>query len=100
MGCSRNRFTVMVVAAAIFPYGVRVSWAQNHAPDPGMLRDLDLFTTNSNSAPGPDQNSMVDQIRALRAMGCLNSDVSLPQQPAVINQPLPLPDDTEEEVAP
>ena len=89
MGCSRNLFTVMVVAAAIFPYGVRVSWAQNHAPDPGMLRDL-LFATN-NSATGPGQNSMVDQIRTLRAMGCLNSGVSLPRRPAVI-KPLPPPD--------
>ncbi len=90
MECSRNLFTVMVLAAAIFPYGVRVSWAQNHAPDPGMLRDLDLFATN-NSATGPGQNSMVDQIRTLRAMGCLNRGVSLPRQPAVI-KPLPPPD--------
>jgi len=94
----RNLFTAMVLAAAIFPFGVRVSWAQNHAPDPRMLADLDLFAPNSNGEPGPDQNSMLDQIRTLRAMAYLNSDVALPQQPAVINQPLPPPDDTEDEV--
>jgi len=91
----------MVVAAAIFPLGVRASWAQSHAPDPRMLLDLDLFAPANNEG-GPAQNSMLDQIRTLRAMGYLNNNVSIPAQPAMINQPPPPPplppQDTEDQV--
>ena len=103
----------MVLAAAIVPFGVRESWAQSHAPDPRMLLDLDLFAPNPNAESGPEQDSMLERIRTLRAMGYLNRDVSMPQQPAVIDQPAPPPqaappppapkaapppDDTEDEV--
>ncbi len=78
-----------------------------------MLLDLDLFAPNSNADPAANQDSMLERIRTLRAMGYLNRDVSIPQQPAVMDQPAPPaqaaplppvpqvappPDDTEDEV--
>jgi hypothetical protein len=102
MRCGRKLLCATVMAAAIFPFGVRASSAQSHAPDPRMLLDLDLFAP-ANGEGGPSQNSMLDQIRTLRAMGYLNNNVALPEQPAMINQPPPpsppiAPEDTEDQV--
>jgi hypothetical protein len=93
----------MLLAGAI-SLGPRLSWAQL-APDPRMLLDLDLFASNSNGEAGADQNSMLEQIQTLRAMGYLNNAAPPPPQsvltippppPAVRNEPPPA--DTEDQV--
>ncbi|GEM_PF-2415597 len=75
----------MLLAAAI-ALGARVSWAQI-GPDPRMLLDLDLFASNSNGQPDANQNSMLDQIQTLRAMGYLNDGPSAPPQPVLTIPP-------------
>lgn len=97
----RKLFKAMVLTAAIFPLGVRVSWANDHAPDPTMLLNLDLFASGSNQNPGADNTSMLEQIQTLRAMGYLNGGYSPPPppQPVYINPPPPPPPaDTEDDI--
>ena len=86
----------MVIAAAIFP-GARVSWARDHAPDPRMLLDLDLFVPDYGINPDQNSNSMLDQIQTLRAMGYLNNSGAPPGPPA---NPIavPPPADTEDDI--
>jgi hypothetical protein len=77
----------MLLAAAI-SLGARGSWAQL-APDPRMLLDLDLFASNSNGPPDARQNSMLDQIQTLRAMGYLNAAPPPPPQSVLTIPPPP-----------
>ena len=72
-------------AATILLFGDGRSHAQSDTPDPSMLLNLDLFRkpeTRGTSWQGSDgdADSMVEQIRALRAMGYLNGkpDLTLP----------------------
>jgi hypothetical protein len=79
----------MVLAAAIFLLGTRVSWAHDGAPDPRMLLNLDLFTQG--------QNSMLEQIRTLQAMGYLSGPSAPAPQPTYTSPPPP-PEDSEDDV--
>jgi hypothetical protein len=98
----------MVLAAAIFPLGVRASWADEHAPDPRMLLNLDLFTQNSNGGQPGTNTSMLEQIQTLRAMGYLNNPnnppapqpayIPPPPQPAYVVPPPPPPAGTEDDI--
>jgi hypothetical protein len=83
----------MVLAAAISPLGVRVSWADEQPPDPRMLLNLDLFAQNGNGQQGTN-TSMLEQIQTLRAMGYLNGPENQPApqpapQPAYVYPPPP-----------
>jgi len=69
MGCGRKLLAAMALVLAMLALGVCGSWSHNHAPDPRTLLDLDLFSPDSLGGTGPDQNSMLEQIRTLRAMG-------------------------------
>lgn len=67
---------VITTSMALFLTGVRVSRAQDKPPDLQMLLNLDLFGARPPS-DAPDNSggdapaSMLDQIRALDAMGYL-----------------------------
>jgi len=88
----------MVLAAAIFLLGTRVSWAHDGAPDPRMLLNLDLFGAASGNNSSGAQNSMLEQIQTLRAMGYLsNANPSAP--PPASSSPLPPPQDSEDQVS-
>ena len=83
--------TTMVFVAAMVLGGVR-AWTQEGAPDPKMLLNLDLFAARSNlSTPGPGagDDSMLSQIRALRALGYFNEHGASASQPVVAAQPPP-----------
>jgi hypothetical protein len=92
----RNVATFMLlVTALIFPR-VGSAAAQDQPPNLRMLLNLDLFAahppnTNGAQAPGND-DSMVDQIRTLNALGYLrakpNPDAPAAQN-AVVNGPPP-----------
>jgi hypothetical protein len=98
-----NLLTTMSLAAAIILLGTRVLGAQERAPDPRMLLDLDLFTPPANGNPALGHGngaSMLDQIRALRAMGYLGGhgpSAPLPANPAMAAPPPP-PSNSEDEV--
>jgi len=86
------------LVAAIVPLGVRASWANEHAPDPRMLLDLDLFASAPGEGSQGTNTSMIEQIRTLRAMGYLNANTPPPPpQPDVRGLPPP-PEDTEDDV--
>ncbi len=91
MRCGRNLLTTMVFAAAIILIGTRDSMAQQHAPDPTMLLNLDLFASSGNSGAQPGSDSMLSQIQALRAMGYLNGSGAAGPQPAGLPAPPPAP---------
>jgi hypothetical protein len=92
MRCGRNLLTTMIFAAAIILIGTRDSMAQQHAPDPTMLLNLDLFAAQGNAANQPGtSDSMLSQIRALRAMGYLNGPSVTTSQPAALPAPPPAP---------
>ncbi|HEY2107671.1 MAG TPA: hypothetical protein VGH29_17860 [Candidatus Binataceae bacterium] len=94
-------FRAMVLTAAIFPLGARASWAHDHAPDPTMLLNLDLFASAGSQGPDATNTSMLEQIQTLRAMGYLNGTDAPGPQPAYINPPPPppqLPADTEDDI--
>ncbi|MGO9061281.1 MAG: hypothetical protein ACLQU2_28465 [Candidatus Binataceae bacterium] len=81
----------MVFAAAIVLGGVR-AWAQEGAPDPKMLLNLDLFAARSNPnapAAGAGDDSMLSQIRALRALGYFNEHGASAPQPVEAAEPSP-----------
>jgi hypothetical protein len=90
---SRNLLGTMFFAAAITLLGVRASWAQEGAPDPRMLLNLDLFASASNQTAPADgaSYSMLDQIQTLRAMGYLNGRPMPAPQPAQMAPPPPPP---------
>ena len=84
----RNLTTTMLLAASIILIGSRGSEAQDQTPSPRMLLNLDLFTAQTDGGQ-PSQNSgggdsMLEQLRSLRAMGYLSSDGPLP---AVVDDP-------------
>jgi|HubBroStandDraft_2_1064218.scaffolds.fasta_scaffold1622147_2 hypothetical protein len=92
----------MLLTAAIFPLGARVSWAHDHAPDPTMLLNLDLFASGGSRGSDGTNTSMLEQIQTLRAMGYLNGTDSPGPQPVYTNPPLPPPPpppvDTEDDI--
>ena len=101
MPSGRNLITAMSLAAAFIVLGVRASAAQERAPDPRMLLNLDLFTApvNGDSAGHGGGSSMLDQIRALRAMGYLGGhspSAPLPAKPAMAPPPSNSEDEVEE----
>lgn len=78
----RNLLTTMLLAATIILISSRVSEAQDQTPTPRMLLNLDLFAAQPGGrqrgqATG-DGDSMLEQLRALRAMGYLSADGPLP----------------------
>lgn len=88
----RNVITLMLLATALIFPGVGRAAAQEPPPNLRMLLNLDLFTSQpheSKGTPAPGNgDSMVDQIRALNAMGYLrsnqnNQDASSSQNAAV-----------------
>jgi hypothetical protein len=96
----RNLITMMSLAAAIVVLGARASGAQERAPDPRMLLDLDLFTPTptNNLMPGHGGGSMLDQIRTLNAMGYLGGHGPVAPLPANPVMAPPPPSDSEDEV--
>ncbi len=73
-----------ILLAALILSGTRNAWSQEQQPpDLQMLLNLDLFSApagGTNSDEAPPGGSLLDQIRALRQMGYLPSN--LDQQPA------------------
>ncbi len=68
-----NAVKAMLVAAAIILASTRAPRAQEPTPDPRLLLNLDLFTAQSSAADASNGgDSMLEQIRTLRAMGYLN----------------------------
>jgi hypothetical protein len=89
----------MFFTAATMLFGVGASFAQERAPDPRMLLNLDLFASASNQNAPTDGSSysMLDQIQTLRAMGYLNGQGSAMQPPAAPPPPPPPPPAVEDE---
>jgi hypothetical protein len=77
----RNLITTMILAATIILFSSRASEAQDQTPTPQMLLNLDLFTpqAGSHQQGQRDDDSMLEQLRALRAMGYLSPDGPLPE---------------------
>lgn len=96
MRCGRKLLGAMVLAAAIFPLGVRASWAHDGAPDPRMLLNLDLFSRGADTDSG--NGSMLEQIRTLQAMGYLGGANPPAPQPVYSSPPPPPPQDSEDDV--
>ena len=70
----RRLIVASMLAFALILTGTRAANAQEPTPDPRMLLNLDLFraksaNSQSNSNSDGDGESMLEQIRALRAMG-------------------------------
>jgi hypothetical protein len=85
-----NLLMTMVFAAAMILAEVRGSLADERAPDPKMLMNLDLFAARSNPnsvGQAASSDSMLSQIRALRAMGYLNGHA--PAGPQPVGNPAP-----------
>ncbi len=77
----RNLITTILLAATILLISSRTSHAQDQTPPPRMLLNLDLFTAPADSkkpGPGGENDSTLQQLRALRAMGYLSNDGPLP----------------------
>jgi hypothetical protein len=77
--------TTMLLTAAIIIIGTRAVEAQEQTPNPRMLLNLDLFAAHSNgntavnnAAASAADDSMLDQLQTLRAMGYLSPDGPLP----------------------
>ena len=77
--------TTMMFTAAIIIIGTRAVEAQEQTPNPRMLLNLDLFAAHSggnkavnNPAPSATDDSMLEQLQTLRAMGYLSPDGPLP----------------------
>jgi hypothetical protein len=72
----RNLASTILLAATIILLGSRSSEAQDQTPPPSMLLNLDLFSAQhgSDHAPAAGEESTLEQLRALRAMGYLNAD--------------------------
>jgi len=90
----RNVITLMLLATALVFPAVGGAAAQEPPPNLRMLLNLDLFTSQpheSKGTPAPGNgDSMVDQIRALNAMGYLRSNQNNPDasssQNAAVNE--------------
>jgi len=79
--------TTMLLTAAIMIIGTRAVDAQEQTPNPRMLLNLDLFAAHSggnqpvNNQVAPaaaTDDSMLQQLQTLRAMGYLSPDGPLP----------------------
>ena len=77
----------MLLTAAIMIIGTRAVDAQEQTPNPRMLLNLDLFAAHSggnqpvNNPAAPataTDDSMLQQLQTLRAMGYLSPDGPLP----------------------
>jgi len=83
MTSGRNLLTTILLAATILFIGSRAGEAQDNTPPLRMLLNLDLFAARGPAQPGGSSDgndSMLDQVRALRAMGYLSPDGPLPMQ--------------------
>jgi hypothetical protein len=92
MTSGRNLLSTILLAATILFVSSRVCHAQNDAPPPRMLLNLDLFTSRAPSRPGApsdSDDSMLNQVRALRAMGYLSPDGPVPDVEGDSDQPPP-----------
>jgi hypothetical protein len=76
----RKLAATMLVAAMLVGIEKGNTWAQDAPPDLGMLMNLDLFEPRHNVAEGataspasPSDDSMLEQIRTLDAMGYLGN---------------------------
>jgi hypothetical protein len=81
MTSGRNLLTTILLAATILFIGSSACCAQDDTPPLRMLLNLDLFTPHGSSPPGApadDNDSMLEQVRTLRAMGYLSPDGPLP----------------------
>jgi len=81
MTSGRNLITTILLAATVLFFGSRTSEAQDDTPSPRMLLNLDLFASHGKPLPGAadaGSDSMIEQIRALKAMGYLSPDGPLP----------------------
>jgi len=88
----RNLTTTILLAATLLFVGSRASEAQDDAPPPRMLLNLDLFTQPSPlpTQPGAARDSgdsTIVQLRALTAMGYLSPDGPLPDVDADSDRP-------------
>ena len=80
MTLGRSLITTILLAATIMLLSGRRSEAQDQAPSPRMLLNLDLFTApkrNDGSSAGGGESTL-EQLRALRSMGYLSNDGPLP----------------------
>jgi len=96
-----NLLRAIALTAAILLLGTRVSWAHEHAPDPRMLLDLDLFVPADSEDSQGDNTSMLDRIRTLQAMGYLGGVNANNPQPVYTTPPPPPPppgQDTEDDI--
>jgi hypothetical protein len=94
MTSGRNLLTTILLAATILFISSRACEAQDNTPPPRMLLNLDLFTSyaaNQPGTPSDGDDSMLDQVRALRAMGYLSPDGPLPEVEDRADQPPPPP---------
>ena len=79
MTLGRSLITTMLLAATIILLSSRMSEAQDQAPSPRMLLNLDLYTPPPSSGhSGSGDESTLEQLRALRSMGYLSNDGPLP----------------------
>jgi len=75
----RKVAAIVLIGTTIVCGETRRTWAQEPPPDLHMLMNLDLFEPRHNNPQGaatatsPDDDSMLDQIRALDKMGYLGN---------------------------
>jgi hypothetical protein len=73
--------TMFLAASIILVSSHAAETQEDQTPTPQMLLNLDLFTAQSGSqqqGQGGGGDSMLEQLRALRAMGYLSADGPLP----------------------
>jgi hypothetical protein len=89
---------IMILTATLVLVENHDTAAQDDPPDFRMLMNLDLFASRSSDVkdapqikgappPAPD-DSMLDQIRALSAMGYLGDNRHVSEEPAPSNAPV------------
>lgn len=82
MTLGRSLVSTLLLAATIVLMSKGMLEAQEQAPSPRMLLNLDLFTAppaSGHSGAASDGNeSTLEQLRALRSMGYLSNDGPLP----------------------
>jgi hypothetical protein len=87
MKLRRKAIAIMILTTTLVFVDTRLTSAQDAPPDLRMLMNLDLFAPSSNGSKGGSEkgapgttdapqsdDSMIDQIRALNAMGYLGSN--------------------------
>ena len=81
----RSLLAIALSLRAVVGSDLRSAMAQEPPPDVRMLLDLDLFaahTDGAQGAPAPANDSMMDQIRTLNAMGYLGNPQHISVNPA------------------